>query len=224
METPVKNLLLGIGIFFQLIGLFFFFTIVLMYFAIGSFIIGTISIFLSHKKWYLKLCSILPMLFAIGIILNALTFEIFIIPKGFTGVVNIITDKRIGQKREYKFFKRIYKIPPSGILFTKFKQKEGIHIRTFFRIDTNGKMTKLGILDYRNYIEKWDINPPKTEPSRDSFAVFTPELDWNFSKKDYETVFTVGKYKNIKIWNYIPQERIDSIKNIIANKLDVPGK
>ena len=187
-----------------------------MYGAIAFFVIGTFAILLSRKKWYLKIGAIIPMLYAIGVVLNALYFEKFIIPENFNGVVYVITDKEYGNKREYDFFTRIYRIPRSGVLFTKFNQNHGINIRNFYQFDEKGNLKELGVLDYRHYIEKWHVNPPKTEPSRDSFAVFTPELNFDFDTKKYNTVFTVGKYKDIQFWNYLPKERIDSLRRVFT--------
>lgn len=215
MNKTTKTTFLIFGLISQLIGLFFFFTFWLMYYAIPFFIVGAILIFISKKQWYLKLLCILPMLFSIGIIVNAMRFEKYIIPEGFKGVVYVVTDKDYGENREYDFFKRVFRIPKSGVLFTKFKQKSGIINRDFYQIDNSGNLKEIGVLDYRSYIEKWVINPPKTEPSRDSFAVFTPDLKYDFKSNNYRTVFTIGKYKEIEVWNYLPEERIDSLKKAI---------
>lgn len=183
-----------------------------MYGAIFLFAIGTLLILLSSKKWYLQLTSMVPMLFSIGVILNVLTYEKYIIPEDFNGVVYVITDKENGQDKEYDFYERVYRIPASGVLFTKFNQKAGINNRTFYQINKRGELKKLGVLDYRHYIAEWIVNPPKTEPSRDSFAVFTPELQYDFDSERYNMVFTVGRYKDIKSWNYSPKEVIDSLR------------
>ena len=156
--------------------------------------------------------SLTPMFVAIGIMINAIYFEEYIIPNNFKGSVNVITDENIGEPREYNFFKRVYKIPTSGVLFTKFHQKAGFNYRKFYQENEKGKLKEIGILDYRRYIEKWDFNPPKTEPSRDSFAVFTPDLEYDFDNKNYKMTFTVGKYKNLKNFGFIPKEKIDSLK------------
>lgn len=214
MDKTQKNVLFIGGISCQLLGLFCFLTFWLMYFAIAFFIIGTILILLSRKKWYLKLLSLSPMFFVSGMIINVLYFEKYIIPNDFSGVVYIITDPKSGKKKEYDFFSRVYRIPKSGVLFTKFDQNSGINNRSFYQVDKEGNLKKLGILDYRSYIEKGDVNPPKTEPSRDSLAVFTPEIQLDFESTKNNTVFTVGRYKNIKVWNFLPKERIDSLRSI----------
>jgi hypothetical protein len=211
----MRKALFGIGVIFQVLGLLCFLTFWLMYYAIGFFTIGSVLIFFSKQKWYWKILSLTPMLFSIGLVINALFFETYIIPKNFTGTVYVITEPENGVRRKYHFISRVYEIPMTGVLFTKFEQKPGYHIRKFYQIDTEGNQTELGELDYRDYIEKWVVNPPSTEPSRDSFAVFTPELDYDFKTKTYRTVFTVGKYKDIDRWNYLPDEKIDSLKNAI---------
>jgi hypothetical protein len=51
--------------------------------------------------------------------------EIHILPKGFTGIVIIRFNIENGKKELYKDGKRVYEIPPNGILETKFKVNEG---------------------------------------------------------------------------------------------------
>lgn len=211
----MRTALFGIGIIFQVLGLFCFLSFWLMYYAIAFFIIGTILIIISKKRWYLILLGTLPMVFSISIIINALTFEKYIIPEGFKGVVYVITNKDYGQDREFDFFTRVFRISESGILFTKFRQKPGFNNRKFLQADNKGNLKEIGVLDYRSYIEKWVVNPPKTEPSRDSFAVFTPDLEYDSKEKQYRMVFTVGTYNETKVWNYVPEEKIDSLKKLI---------
>lgn len=214
MKKHTRTEFLIIGIICQLLGLFCFFTFWLVIFAAILFVVGTIFILISKKKWYLKIICLLPMFIASGIIINASYFEKYILEKDFKGSVNIITDYKIGEPREYDFFERVYRIPKSGVLFTKFNQNSAFNYRKFYQQNENGKLIELGILDHRNYIEPWVYNPPKTEPSRDSFAVFTPQLERDFKNNKYKLTFTVGKYKNLKNWGYIPEEKIDSLRNL----------
>jgi hypothetical protein len=96
-----------------------------MYFGAVFFINGAVTIFLSRKSRYKQIAANLPMLFAIGLIINALTFEKYIVPENFRGVVYVITNEH-GQDREYDFFTRVFRIPPSGILFIKISSKRRI--------------------------------------------------------------------------------------------------
>ncbi|HEX8334937.1 MAG TPA: hypothetical protein VF622_20090, partial [Segetibacter sp.] len=99
--------------------------------------------------------------------------------------------------KEFEGFRRVYKIPETGVLFTKFKQTQGIHNRKFFYVTNNGNRKELGILDHRGYNESYTVNPRPTEPPRDSLAVFTPEVSFDplLKTKYYYTTFTVGKYQ-----------------------------
>jgi len=214
MKTSTKTEFLIIGIICQFLGLLCFLTCWLMIYAAILFFIGSLFILISKKKWYYKIISLTPMFIAFGIIFNALYFEKYIIPQNFRGSVHVITDDEIGEPREYNFFQRIYRIPNSGVLFTKFNQKSAYNYREFYQENKNGKLIKLGTLDHRHYIEPWVYNPPKTEPSRDSFAVFTPQLERDLKRGNYKLTFYVGKYKDTKNWGFIPEEKIDSLRSL----------
>lgn len=193
-----------------------------MYFGFAFLALGTILVLFSRQKWYYQLIAIgLPLGYVGFSILNAFARpETFLIPEDLKGVVYIIYDERIGEPKEFEGLRRVYKIPETGVLFTKFKQTQGIHNRKFYFITKNGDRKELGILDFREYNEKYTINPRPTEPPRDSLAVFTPEIsvDLMLKTKNYYTAFTVGKYKDIKAWNYLYPEYIDSLKQVKAKK------
>jgi len=193
-----------------------------MYFGFAFLAIGTILILFSRQKWYFQLITIgLPLGYVAFSIVNAFARpETFLIPDGFNGVVYIVYDEQIGEPKEFEGLRRVYKIPETGVLFTKFKQTQGIHNRKFYYVTKNCDRKELGILDYREYNEKYTINPRPTEPPRDSLAVFTPEIrvDLMLKSKNYYTAFTVGKYQDIKAWNYLYPDYIDSLKQVQAKK------
>ena len=222
MTTLKSKSLLGLGIFFLLVGLFFFWTFWLMNFGFALLAIGTIFVLFSRQKWYYQLIVIgLPLAYVGFSILNAFARpETFLIPEDFKGVVYVIYDEEIGDLKEYEGLRRVYKIPKTGVLFTKFKQTQGIHNRKFYYVNKNGDRKGLGILDYREYNEKYTINPRPTEPPRDSLAVFTPEIstDLMLKTKYYFTTFTVGKYQEIKVWNFLYPVNIDSLRQARLKK------
>jgi hypothetical protein len=216
MATTKSNISFGLGVFFLLAGLFFFMTFWLMYLGFACLGFGTILILLSRHKWYYQLIAIgLPIGYVGFSILNAFAQpEAFLIPENFKGVVYVIYDEQIGEPKEYEGLRRVYKIPKSGVLFTQFKQTQGIHNRKFYSVAQNGDKKELGTLDYRDYNESYTINPKPTEPPRDSLAVFTPEVRFDplLKTKHYYTTFTVGKYQDIKSWNFLYPDYIDSLK------------
>jgi len=194
-----------------------------MYFGFAFLILGTILILFSRHKWYYQMISIAPPLGYVifSFVTSFAVPETFLIPEGFKGVVYIIHDESIGESTVFEGFRRVYNIPKTGVLFTKFKQTNGIHHRLFYYVTKSGKRKELSILDYRDYNEKYTINPSLTEPPRDSLAVFTPEISVDFSQsaKDYYTTFTIGKYKNIKAWNFLYPEFIDSLRRVKSKSL-----
>lgn len=193
-----------------------------MYFGFAFLFLGTILILFSRQKWYYQLIAIgLPLGFVGFSILNAFArSETFLLPDNFKGVVYVIYDEQIGEPKEYEGIRRVYRIPPTGVLFTKFPQTQGIHNRRFYYVNSKGDRKALGVLDYREYNEKYTINPRPTEPPRDSLAVFTPEVsvDIMLKTKNYYTTFTIGKYQDIKAWNYLYPDYIDSLKQEQAKK------
>lgn len=222
MAAPKSNLLFGLGILFLLIGVFLFMTFWLMYYGFAFLAIGVIITIMSKHRWYFQLVALgLPLGFVGFSILNAFAQpETFLIPEDFKGVVYVIYDERIGEPKEFEGLRRVYKIPETGVLFTKFKQTQGIHNRKFYYVDKKGARKELGIFDYREYNESYTINPRPTEPPRDSLAVFTPEVsvDLMLKTKSYYTTFTVGKYQDIKAWNYLYPDFIDSLRRVKAKK------
>jgi hypothetical protein len=220
MAATKSNLLFGIGVVSQVMGLFCFLTFWLMYFGFGFLAFGTILILLSKHKWYYQLIAIgLPLGYVGFSIINAFARpETFLLPDNFMGVAYVIYDKQHGQPKEYEGLRRVYRIPGTGVLFTKFPQTQRIHNRKFYYVTKSGERKELGILDYRDYNERYTINPRPTEPPRDSLAVFTPEIriDPLLNTKNYFTAFTVGKYQDIKTWNYIYLEYIDSLRRAEA--------
>jgi hypothetical protein len=53
--------------------------------------------------------------------------EIHLIPDGYRGPIIIMYDMPNGDSIEYEDNKRILRIPPTGMLYTQFKQIEGLH-------------------------------------------------------------------------------------------------
>lgn len=227
MTATKSHTKFGIGIFSQLIGLFFFQTFWLMYFGFAFLALGIILVLFSRQRWYYQLIAIaLPLGYVGYSIMNAFARpETFLVPDNFHGVVYVIYDEQNGNPKEYEGLRRVYRIPETGVLFTKFPQTQGIHDRKFYYLKPNGSRRELGVLDYRHYNEKYTINPTPVEPPRDSLAVFTPEIriDPMLKTKYYYTAFTVGKYQDIKVWNYLYPKYIDSLRQA-AVKEEKGGK
>jgi hypothetical protein len=71
--------------------------------------------------------------------------ETYLLPYGFTGKVNVIFNQSNGAPVRYERGRRIYEIPPNGILLTQFKDEEGVVNHEYYYIDSTGKRTQLEI-------------------------------------------------------------------------------
>lgn len=73
--------------------------------------------------------------------------ETYLIPQGFTGRVNIIFKRKDGAPPKYENNRRVYEIPPNGILLTQFKDEYGLVDHQYYYVDSNGKKTPLKIFN-----------------------------------------------------------------------------
>lgn len=79
--------------------------------------------------------------------------ETYLIPKGFTGRVNIILNQKEGSSVKYEGGRRIYEIPTDGILLTQFAVNDGILDRKYCYIDSAGNKAELPIYQDENKSE-----------------------------------------------------------------------
>lgn len=148
------------------------------------------------------------------------TPEIFLIPEGYKGPINIIYNIEKGEVKEYENGKRVYKIPNNGVLLTKFKDEYGIINQEYYYTSASGKRTKLGILHSWDFNESWTLKKKLIEPSRDSIAIFNPaSVGFMGEGKDryyFQSTF-VGTYNDLKQSSSqeINHAYIDSLKKLL---------
>ena len=143
------------------------------------------------------------------------------VSENFKGVIYIVHDDTLGEDKEFEGIRRIYRIPKTGVLFTKFPVTTGILNQDFYYVSADGKRTKLGELDAREFNDTWTINPRPTEPPRDSLAVFnqgtTGQLSIQTDKNkqlDYRA-FNVGTYNEIRTgFDFIYEITVDSLRKV----------
>jgi hypothetical protein len=76
--------------------------------------------------------------------------ETYLIPKGFTGRIDVILDQANGLPKKYENGRRVYEIPSNGILLTQFKDEYGIVNRQYFYVDSVGKRFSIPIYKYEH--------------------------------------------------------------------------
>ncbi|MDB4175269.1 hypothetical protein N9766_02790 [Flavobacteriaceae bacterium] len=220
MKKSNSNTLFGISIALFALGLFCFLTFWLMYLGFGLMILGTILCLFSKKEWFYQVLLIgLPFGFVAYTFLTAMEVpERYLLPEDFRGVVYVVFDQENGQEKEHEGFRRVYRIPESGILFTQFSQNEEVYsFQEFFFEDSNGKRTELGELDYRHFNGPNTINPRPNEPPRDSLVVFNQRTTGRILAGDGQDYYnykalTIGKYDEIQKWDYLDLKKIERAK------------
>ena len=98
--------------------------------------------------------------------------ETFLIEKGYLGKINVVFNQPNGQAEKYEDGRRIYEIPSSGILMTRFKDNYGVMDQQYFYVDPRGRREALKTLDVTHFNEAWTTTKSQNEPSRDEVAVF----------------------------------------------------
>jgi hypothetical protein len=86
--------------------------------------------------------------------------EDYLIPKGFTGRVNVIFNQKDGASPKYENGRRIYEIPATGVLLTQFKDEYGLVDHQYYYVDSSGKKMPLEIYKYdynKDGTTKWLI-------------------------------------------------------------------
>lgn len=99
---------------------------------------------------YTLCASFFASLFAIllcGSLTQSVKSEIYLIPEGFEGRVNVIFRKKTKITARYENAKRVYKIPSDGILVSDYEFQEGMINREFFLIDAQGHRSQLLVFD-----------------------------------------------------------------------------
>src|SRR5450755_803901 len=82
--------------------------------------------------------------------------NIYIIPFGYAGKINVVYCKKNGQRIRYDHGSIVFQIPPDGILITKGILRSQLDSSLFFYILKNGNKKKLEILHHTQIINSKD--------------------------------------------------------------------
>ena len=105
--------------------------------------------------------------------------ETFLLPDNFKGFFYVVYNQTGGQDKVFEQNRRLYKIPTTGVLFTKFKNdwgsikfENGLINQQFYYFDNNGQRVKIKVLDTGDFNNEATTYPKKELYSRDSLAAF----------------------------------------------------
>jgi hypothetical protein len=208
-------------------GTFLFFTGLILYIFTGLYIfsfpllfIGAILLLLTNNNWIFKFVVVgIPLIYVAVTFYNSFTTPAtYLIPEGYRGNVMVVFNQKDGRDEEYQGRRRLYRIPLTGVLFTKFKDEEGFINEEYYYVNPSGHRTKLGVLDTRDFNEEWTLEKNPHEPPRDSLAVFNPRTIGtlgNSSDTNHKVFIelSVGTYNDMgPNYRELSPEYIDSLK------------
>jgi len=79
--------------------------------------------------------------------------EIYLLPDGFKGKVNIVFNQIKGVPPKYEGGKRAYEIPNNGILLTQFKDEYRIVKHEYFYVDSLNKRVPLRLFNDSSFTD-----------------------------------------------------------------------
>ena len=155
------------------------------------------------------------------------TPETFLLPQNFKGYFYIVYNQTNGQDKMFEQNRRLYSIPTTGILFTKFKAdwgsikfENGIINQQFYFVDNIRMRVKIKVLDTGDFNNQATTYPKKELYSRDSIAAFFISAG---TISNGETTLTtdqyyIGTYNNLAktksyTFDYIDSLRVRMTKN-----------
>jgi hypothetical protein len=171
------------------------YTLYFYYLPLIILVIGIMLIWITKSKIITKITfTITPILFYsiftyLWTLSNTLPPEIFLIPQGYRGKINILYKSNCGESLTEIDNKLTYKIPSDGILILKNEQEFGFINQEYFYVDKSGKKTKIPKMDVRDFNEEWTLEKNLNEPSRNQLGVF----HWGRTGTYGETIDSKGK-------------------------------
>ncbi len=161
-----------------------------LYVALVSIALGVLFLLLSKFKMLQSVqvfLSILPIFAFVSLIIyTESSYNIFLIPKGYTGRVLIVHSCKEGASREYEGRYRVYRISKEGLLKTRFSfagsSFDSLH-STFFYVDENQTREPIegsGITKDPSKVSiqgLWTLQATRTGDTFIDFIVDTPVQD-----------------------------------------------
>jgi hypothetical protein len=159
-------------------------------------------------------------------IISAITFvyhsfssspSICLIPEGYTGDIYVVYDQPEGMEKQYEGNSRVYIIPPTGVLFTRFGSAYNQAGEQYYYVSPDGHRTKITQLSTGDFNEPWSYVRNAKEPSRNKAAIIDGGVIWSIisakTSYDYEQAFA-GSYNQFMSHKPFILSYIDSLRNI----------
>lgn len=105
---------------------------------------------------------IIPSSFLLSFYLNKAEPETFLIPQNYRGEIVIYMNEECGLEPVFENGRRVYAIPDTGVLITKFGKNRGYLDRKFYLVDEAGKRTEIPLFARQNFETErveWNDSP-----------------------------------------------------------------
>jgi len=131
----------------------------------------------------LKIISLVVVLFFYQSCFRRGEDSIRLIREGFEGPIMIIYNQSDGVPIEYEGHKRLYRIPPDGVLRTQFKPNYGHQVHEFYYVNPKEKRTPIP------FVDPWSWS--KLDTSEGIFICFAEEVGMGGDKQGKEIRFRI---------------------------------
>ncbi len=138
-----------------------------------------------------------------------------LIPAGYVGDVYIIYDQPNGEEQEYDGASRVYRIPSTGILFTKFSKETETDDQQYYYLTSKGERKNIMQVSTGDFNEPWSYVKNPNEPSRNDIAIIDGGVIWSIisanNNYEYQQAF-VGSYNQFTSHKGFKLSYIDSLQ------------
>lgn len=150
------------------------------------------------------------------------TPETFLLSENFKGFFYIVYEQSNGQDMVFEQNRRVYSIPMTGVLFTKFKNdwrsikiENGVINQQFYFVGDNGKRKRIKVLDTGDFNNEATTYLKQEQYSRDSLGAFF--ISAGIISNDKITLTTnqyyIGKYNDLSKTKAFTFQHIDSLRS-----------
>jgi hypothetical protein len=120
--------------------------------------------------------------------LSSVESEIYLIPDGYEGPVLVVYDQPNGQPPEYEGSARLYEVPDTGLLLTRFPPNQSRYRPEFWYVDEDGKRTPI----------VWGVQCQDALPDDPVVACIMSELAANDESVPVHKGFIITRLSNRK--------------------------
>jgi hypothetical protein len=146
---------------------------------------------------------------------------IFLIPENFHGDLYVVYDQDHGTGQEFDGMSRLYRIPKTGILFTKFKPEPCTTDQEYFYVTARGNRKKLKEQTSGDFNGPWTEKNNPNWISQNSNMIFDGGVIWSTisakSTYDYQHAF-VGTYDQFTTNKGFKLSYLDSLQKNLAQR------